>query len=59
MSVAAGLTAGHDALLCDFMAPVLKPVSLRDGSAAAALRKLAERTIDRPEDIYEVGTRRS
>jgi hypothetical protein len=52
-----GLSVGHDAQLLDLLSPVpaAAAVSLRDGSAAAALAGLTAWSVEDPCDVLEVG----
>jgi hypothetical protein len=49
-----GLTVGHEALMVDLLAPHAPVISLRDGSASAAIRGLAAQAISGPEDVCKV-----
>lgn len=51
-----GLSVGHDAQLLDLLAPAptSAAVSLRDGSAAAALAGLTAWSVEDPCDVLEV-----
>lgn len=53
-----GLTVGHEAQLMDLLspAPAASAVSLRDGSAAAALAGLTCWAVEDPCDVLEVRT---
>jgi hypothetical protein len=50
-----GLSAGHEAQLLDLLSPTSATVSLRDGSAAAALAAMTCWSVEDPCDVLEVG----
>jgi hypothetical protein len=52
-----GLSVGHEAQLMDLLspAPASATVSLRDGSAAAALAAMTCWSVEDPVDVLEVG----